>query len=123
MGTNYYLHKASKSKCEHCGHDPEAEVLHIGKSSYGWCFSLHVIPEEGINSLEDWVARWGEPGVQIRNEYEEEMPPEEMYKIITTRGPGKWCHEGRELHRHDLDSWNTVAHGPGSWDLIRGEFS
>lgn len=38
MGTNYYLH--SQDPCEHCGRSyPE---LHIGKSSAGWVFALHV---------------------------------------------------------------------------------
>ena len=123
MGTNYYLKKESPSKCVTCKHDPDEKVLHIGKSSYGWCFSLHIIPEEGINSLDDWKAAWGASGAKILNEYDEEVLPEDMLKIITTRGPGKWSPEGREPQRHDLDDWNCVGHGSGSWDLVRGEFS
>jgi len=121
MGTNYYLHKESPSKCVHCNHDPHSQVLHIGKSSFGWCFSLHIIPERGINSLEDWVGLWGKPGTKILNEYDEEVLPEDMLKIITTRGPGKWAPEGMEPHRSVGD--HCVGHGSGSWDLIIGEFS
>lgn len=66
MGTNYYL---KPKPCECCGRTDEG--LHIGKSSAGWCFSLHVIPEEGINGLDDWKSRFDEPGVQIVNEYGE----------------------------------------------------
>ena len=47
MGTNYYLHK--KPPCEACGHEPAP--LHIGKSSGGWCFSLHVIPEIALTGV------------------------------------------------------------------------
>lgn len=50
MGTNYYLH--TKPDCECCGRG--FEPLHIGKSSGGWCFSLHVMPEDNINTLDDW---------------------------------------------------------------------
>jgi hypothetical protein len=126
MGTNYYLHKESTSKCVTCKHDPHEEVLHIGKSSYGWCFSLHIIPERGINSLGDWIAEWGKPNTKILNEYDEEVLPEDMIKIITTRGPGRWCPDGMELHRHapyHKDNPGTVREGPGSYDLICGDFS
>ena len=121
MGTNYYLHKESPSKCVTCNHDPHSQVLHIGKSSYGWCFSLHIIPEMGINSLEDWITEWGKPNTKILNEYDEEVLPEDMIKIITTRGPGRWCPEGMELHRSIGD--HCVGHGSGSWDLIVGDFT
>jgi hypothetical protein len=40
MSTNYYLH-------EYVSTDPK--ILHIGKSSGGWCFSLHVV-EEGVHT-------------------------------------------------------------------------
>ena len=61
MGTNYYL----TEDCECCGRAfPD---LHIGKSSGGWCFSLHVIPSEGLNSLDEWESRFS-CGV-ITNEY------------------------------------------------------
>jgi len=51
MGMNYYVEE--KPACECCG--CKYEQIHIGKSSAGWCFSLHVIPEMGLNNLEDWV--------------------------------------------------------------------
>jgi len=61
MGTNYYLYPASP--CKACGRSYEAK--HIGKSSAGWCFLLHVIPEEGINDLEDWKKLWYQPEAEI----------------------------------------------------------
>jgi hypothetical protein len=52
MSTNFYLQKGA---CSHCGHTPEA--THLGLSSGGWCFGLHVYPECGIHDLAD-VVRW-----------------------------------------------------------------
>lgn len=49
MGTNYYI---KSEPCSHCKRaDPD---LHIGKSSFGWAFALHVVADRGLNSLDDW---------------------------------------------------------------------
>ena len=72
------------------------------------------------------MGLWGKPGTKILNEYDEEVLPEDMIKIITTRGPGKWSPEGGELQRHapyHKDNPGTVREGPGSYDLICGDFS
>lgn len=141
MGTNYYLH--NKPDCECCGRPFEA--LHIGKSSGGWCFSLHVIPEDGIHTLDDWRALWSAPGAYIRNEYGERASPFEMEKIITERYSSRpwddlqWdrmgyrseaqFHESNQsergpngLLRHRLGQ-HCISHGDGTWDYIVGEFS
>ncbi len=49
MGTNYYVQFKT---CEHCHHVPTD--LHIGKSSAGWTFSFHAIPDLGLTSWEAW---------------------------------------------------------------------
>lgn len=113
MGTNYYLHK--EPACESCGR--EHEPLHIGKSSLGWCFSLHVIPEKGINTLEDWRELWKSGTAYILDEYDERVPIEEMEKIITQRS------HPIGLYRHPLDGRHCLGHGDGTWDYIAGEFS
>ena len=65
MGTNYYLRL---KVCPHCA-KPE-KTIHIGKSSVGWCFGLHVIPEDGIHDLDDFRKLWSDDTAQIFDEYD-----------------------------------------------------
>lgn len=141
MGTNYYLHQ--KPDCECCGRP--FEPLHIGKSSAGWCFSLHVLPEDGINTLDDWRKLWGAPGAHIRNEYGESVTVDDLERWITERGlerdwsDERWwrgfCSSEQDFHnrnhsergprgllRHRIGSF-CIAHGDGPWDCMVGEFS
>ena len=146
MGTNYYLHPQADCKC--CGRP--FEPLHIGKSSYGWCFSLHVMPEEGINTLDDWSERWNRPGAFIRDEYGDTVTTAKMEATIAARyHPSKeqwdfdWWHNSFETYqseehfhrsnhsergpnfllRHKVDGKHCIGHGPGTYDYITGEFS
>lgn len=142
MGTNYYLSKAPD--CPTCGRNDEP--LHIGKSSMGWCFSLHVDADAGINDLEDWRALWNAGGASIKNEYGDAISTDEMLSIITERAgvgenwdnPDRWrrfysseqeFHERNHsergpngLLRHRLGR-HCVKHGDGTWDCIPGDFS
>ncbi len=110
MGTNFYLHE--KPDCSEC-HRP-FRALHVGKSSAGWTFCLHVIPDIGINDLPDWEKRWSQPGVIIRDEYGEAVAPEEMRRRITERASG--------LNRQSAHSRDATP-GAGTWDLCPYEFS
>jgi hypothetical protein len=118
--------------------DPEADdILHIGKSSGGWCFSLHIIPELGINDLDDWIRVFIEPDRIIINEYRERIDLTEIMRIITARrwhrpeGSG-WTPEDYKrnfaepgpngLARHALGH-GCVKQGEGTWDCITGYFS
>ena len=131
MGTNFYLHE--QSPCPTCGR--EYDRLHIGKSSAGWCFALHVDPDAGIHDLPDWEARWAKPGAVILDEYDRLLSPSDMRLIVMARArmgsetPEDWYWyfvndatpgpEGlarRKLGRH------CIGHGDGTWDLITGEF-
>ena len=133
MGMNFYL---CFNACPHCGRSDDR--LHIGKSSFGWCFALHVYPELGINSLDDWRQRWMEPGAAILDEADRVLLPEEMLEWISDRaGSGSpivddaWLSANHaELGPHDLvrtpiDGKHCIGHAPnnGTWDLLIGEFS
>ena len=110
MGTNYYLYEADD--CPTCGRGEPP--LHIGKSSYGWRFSLHI--DDEIKSLDAWRRRWSAPSVHIKNEYGDRVSVEEMERIILNRS------HPSGLAFHDIDGWPYVGHGDGTYDLIRGEF-
>jgi hypothetical protein len=114
MGTNYYLH--TKPDCECCGRG--YEPLHIGKSSGGWCFTLHVMPEDNINTLDDWRILWSAHGSYVRNEYGERVPIDDLEKNIANRS---W--KGAFPLRHTIDGKHCIGHGEGTWDYIVGDFS
>lgn len=145
MGTNFYLLEGDG--CPNCGRG--GTRLHIGKSSAGWCFSLHVIPEEGLNTLSDWIARMGAAGARVVDEYGEELMLGALVQQIAGRGPGKpwdqrrygaggYCGYSseadfhaqngsqrgpRNLLRHQIDGKRCVGHGEGTWDYVAGDFS
>jgi hypothetical protein len=135
MGTNYYWID---------GRNPEART-HIGKSSAGWVFGLHVYPEDNINDLIDWVRFWDGQEGWIENEYNDKVEIPDMLTIITKRGreEGDACFERspacypswesfhKENHSQNgprglvrsLLSRHCIKHGEGTWDCIVGEFS
>ena len=139
MGTNYTW---VGSTCPTCG--AETEQRHIGKSSSGWCFALHVYPEEGIHDLEDWKVWWRTQSGRIKDEYDDEIDTAQMERIITER---QWPPPEREsmtqtpeaqarwylinqaepgpngLARSKVDRNRCIGHGVGTWDLMIGEFS
>lgn len=112
MGTNYFL---IRDCCPHCGRG--REELHIGKSSAGWMFGLAVHPDEGINSLEDWMNQWSQPNTRIKDEYGDIIPTERMIEVICNRA---WSGPGG-LRRHEINDF-CIAHGPGTYDLMYGWF-
>ena len=99
MSTNYYFERA----CGDCGHITR---YHIGKSSGGWCFGLHVGTEVqplevelevrqkykpvtvDIRDWHDWqraIAKGAEFGWRIVDEYGRVLTVEEMAVIVTDR--------------------------------------
>lgn len=136
MGTNFYL---ERGVCPHC--NQARGEWHIGKSSAGWAFSLHIMPEHGINDLADWVQAWSQPDTRIKDEYGTELTPHEMMCCITLRGrepitspPG--YNSWDEFHQKnfsimglgnllypEVDGYQCVGHGMGTWALLVGEFS
>lgn len=150
MGTNFYLHR-EPSVCPACGHDSGPPPLHIGKSSFGWCFSLHVEPDDPSHpqSLDDWVRLFEDTPCVIKNEYGDVIDQDKMVAVICGRGRDGSYVSSRDpndpvpgyasmeefyranhavpgpygLSRHEVDGRHCVGHGPGTWDLIVGEFS
>lgn len=139
MGTNYYL-SDGRDRLSFAARDG----LHIGKSSVGWCFSLHVLPEHGLNTLSDWRALWNQPDMVITNESGETVTPDEMVAIITDRAgrlndpdcyPNRWyASEADMLRQNDAEIGprgllrptigpHCCGHGDGTYDYIVGEFS
>lgn len=142
MGTNYYSVKryvdfeSEESFWDLRGTE---DCIHIGKSSAGWCFSLHIVPELGINTLKDWIGMFIEPDRIIIDEYRETVSFLDMIRIITNRSrpqSNSWDATMLErnhaepgphgLVRHRIEFFEyggCVGHGEGTWDLIKGEFS
>jgi hypothetical protein len=143
MGTNYYWHPEVEV-CECCGRPKEdVEPIHIGKSSAGWVFSLHVDPDAGICNLEDWVGQWKTPG-KIIDEYDRIVSvPDMLMCILHRHGIADWdkpppsYNSWIEFHRknYSMQGPNNllrsnpvghpckVKHGPSTYDLHEGEFS
>lgn len=127
MGTNYYTQR----------HYPfDLEQLHIGKSSYGWVFSLNTYPELNINTLEDWKIFWSNKDVDIFDEYGGKISVEQLLDTITNRrcdAPAKepgtvfstYSEYGPDgllrarLHGNDP---GFVGRGEGTWDYYNCEF-
>jgi hypothetical protein len=95
-----------------------------------------VLPEEGINTLEDWSALFLLPDSFIRNEYGEKTSVPDMMEIITNRSwerklpkDAKWFRDNHAiigpngLVRHAVDGHHCIGHGEGTWDYITVEFS
>jgi hypothetical protein len=144
MGTNYYWHPAGY--CDACDR-PKGDGVHIGKSSGGWVFALHVYPDDvfheelpretRITSLDDWRALFDRPGSVIVNEYGDRVTAADMVKTITERSWDGWSPHRRPgrtnaatgatgpngLRRSAIDGFHTIGHGEGAWDLCVGEFS
>lgn len=129
MGTNYYIEVGAI--CPHCG--AGGEKKHIGKSSAGWVFSLHVYPDEGINALKDWLPLLREN--PIHDEYGRDITYDDMMDQICNRNrtakyiPDEhWYIENHaepgpnNLARHKIDC-HCIGHGEGTWDYIIGDFS
>lgn len=125
MGTNFFLYRHFDT-CDHCARTDGP--LHIGTLTPGWCFALHVDPEVGINSLEDWppLFRSG----SIHDENGKRYSAVEMIEIITCRTASGFLalptsghlRGPNGLHRHIIDPRSCVAHGEGPWDLMVGWF-
>ena len=131
MGTNYYF---NFHECKECGHSQDK--IHIGKSSAGWYFQLHVTEE--LTSLEDWIALFYSGKGRIYDEIGGRVDAIDMIDYICNRGLKtqktreelekmaftEGCLVGsNNLFRMRVTPGRCVGHGIGTWDLVQGEFS
>lgn len=89
MGTNYYWYGIESSKCRCCGHTPDREVDHIGKSSVGWKFGFNAVEDHNgevyIQTGNQWfeALRAGDAfGKTIENEYGDTITVDEFIVMV-----------------------------------------
>jgi len=132
MGTNYYAHDVSNT-CPTCHHNP-AKPLHIGKSSGGWVFALHTIPEDNLTSLDDWVSYLRSDSITIKDEYGDHVALDALLEVIMNRGrpepqhmTPEWLRQNHaeigpnNLARHPIGD-HCAGHGTGTWSMTPGYF-
>jgi hypothetical protein len=114
MGCNFYSVKTESYQCDKCSAIHEGERYHIGKSSGGWAFTLHVSPSDNIYNYED-VMKIVDNSLYILDEYDRVITKEALIDTMLNR---TW--KNGELMRHEtsdcIGKYNTV-------DYIIGEFS
>lgn len=133
MGTNYHMVKGEhypEGGYDHplnpllkwgTGRPP---MIHIGKSSGGWCFALRVYPHQGVHTLADWRAfasRLVGEGWRVEDEYGTGYSLDELWGVVERVG---WEEKmGRALTRHEVDNTYCIGQGEGLYDYMVGEFS
>lgn len=142
MGTNYYLLELNPNYNQNEISnfiEPAYTQRHIGKSSGGWCFSLHVYPEIGITTLKDWKSYIKSSKTKlVIDEYDCKISLLKLYDIIENRSsPRDWetfkdlqnylnrnnaIIGPNDLLRSKIDGSRCIGHGKGTWDYKIGEF-
>jgi hypothetical protein len=141
MSTNYYLSNPNGSK------------LHLGKSSVGWTFALHVYPGRNINDLSQLIAHIElekkDNESIIIDEYGTELTYHGFLEVVAKRYNPRIIKAGWDsdwwsdfydseehfhqcnhsirgpsgLFRRRVDNERCIGHGYGTWDYCVGEFS
>lgn len=106
MSTNYYCETGRMLEVEcDCGFKHMMpETLHIGKSSCGWTFLLHAIPEKGLGCWRDWEEVLV-GSRRIFNEYGDDVTLEEMRETV--------LHRARELNDEEKARMEEIAERDG----------
>jgi hypothetical protein len=93
MGTNYYLATLNEEYDAKCPIKRKTEarynMTHLGKSSGGWTFALHVYPERSIYTLDCWVREMQEydskDSLLIFDEYYQTHTLQEFLNVVRDR--------------------------------------
>lgn len=121
MGTNYYWHIPG-NPCSACGHDADKGDYHIGKSSAGWTFSFHAVPELGVASYRDWLRTFAaSPHGKIVDEYGREHSVADFVVLVEGKRDGK-NHTQYVRAEHTAFSDDCYLDGDGH-SFSRGDFS
>jgi hypothetical protein len=136
MGTNYYAvskkENFTETELSHLADDLDDDevIIHLGKSSGGWRFSLHVYPEIGLMSWND-ILTIAENSVRILDEYEEEVTLDFFIDVVTDRKWGRvssdedYMIDKHGLRIHPIDNSHCIGNGGENetFDYIKGNFS
>lgn len=117
MGTNYYQ---LIDRCEHCGR--ARENRHIGKSSAGWTFSFHAIPEDNVNSYQDWLREFAiSPWIQ--DEYGDLITVEDFKKMVEAKRESPYNHTTYCEQHHPEHAARDCHLDNEGHSFSKGEFS
>lgn len=115
MGTNYYC---DSSPCPYCGH--KKPRLHVGKSSGGWPFLFHSIPEESLLGLQGWCDFVVLYSGALVDEYGKKISVEEFRNLVISKRGHTNDSEVQKILKDHPDRFTLTPEG----DLLSpGEFS
>jgi len=112
MGTNFY---ARINPCKTCGE--AKEVIHIGKSSFGWTFTFHATEE--IKSYKQWLEILSSKKVKIFDEYDREISLKNFKELVEDKRKSKYNH-AIECKNDEYDKSYLDEEGNS---MSKGEFS
>lgn len=129
MAVNYYAVKgdwpsAGEFESLKMGYSGRPAMIHVGKSSGGWNFLLHVYPEQDIKTLSDWKAlaeRLIADGWRFESEDRKEISADALWRVVERAD----YRDSDLMHmRRSKPSPNyCIGHGEGYYDYIIGDFS
>ena len=115
MGTNYDAHL---NVCPHC--ERAEEIIHIGKSSWGWTFSFH--GTDSIRSWNDWQTELKRSTTRIYDEYGERISYEDFAKLVEERKYQPNNHAAQCLNGTINDKYTTHWLDAEGNSFSEGEF-
>lgn len=120
MGINYYV--KVPSKCPTCGHKPYEEVIHVGKSSFGWTFLFRSYPDRLLTSKKAWEHYITRLGVVIYDEDGVEHPVEEFFKRVEARRHERAITRTPDYQR-DPSAYHSYWQDEDGYEFCELEFS